>query len=98
MIADVNRILAEQTLARRFDLIIFIVKQYGEEKCQTYKETKKKFLSSFNNNSSFRVKLVETYPTEMEKDIFYIAKSGKTVWIKEQVKEEICNGKNKNYR
>ena len=54
-IADVNRILAEQTLARRFDLIIFIVNQYGEEKCQTYKETKKKFLSSFNNNSSFRV-------------------------------------------
>lgn len=32
MIADVNRILAEQTLARRFDLIIFIVNQYGEEK------------------------------------------------------------------
>lgn len=98
MIADVNRILAEQTLARHFDLIIFIVNQYGEEKCQTYKETKKKFLSSFNNNSSFRVKLVETYPTEMVNDIFYIAKSGKTVWIKGQVKEEICNGKNKNYR
>ena len=98
MIADVNRILAEQTLARRFDLIIFIVNQYGEEKCQTYKETKKKFLSSFNNNSSFRVKLVETYPTEMVNNIFYIAKSGKTVWIKGQMKEEICNGKNKNYR
>lgn len=43
MIADVNMILAEQTLARRFDLIMFIVNQYGEEKCQTYKETKRNF-------------------------------------------------------
>lgn len=77
--------LAEQTLARRFDLIIFIVNQYGEEKCQTRKETKKKFLAHFGDSNSFRVKLVDRYPETMENDIFYIAKNGKTVWIREEL-------------
>ena len=87
MIADVNRILAEQTLARRFDLIIFIVNQYGEEKWQTKKETKKKFLANFgdSDSDSFRVKLVDRYPETMENDIFYIAKNGKAVWIREEI-------------
>lgn len=85
MIANVNKILAEQTLARRFDLIIFIVNQYGEEKCQTKKETKKKFLASFGDSDSFRVKLVDRYPETMENDIFYIAKNGKAVWIREEI-------------
>ena len=85
MIANVNKILAEQALARRFDLIIFIVNQYGEEKCQTKKETKKKFLASFGDSDSFRVKLVDRYPETMENDIFYIAKNGKAVWIREEI-------------
>ena len=42
MIADVNKILAEQTLARYFNLIVFIVNQYGEERCETRKMNKKK--------------------------------------------------------
>lgn len=41
MIADVNKILAEQTLARYFNLIAFIVNQYGEERCETRKMNKK---------------------------------------------------------
>lgn len=84
MIADINKILAEQTLARHFNLIVFIVNQYGEERCETRKMNKKKFLSSFKD-SNFKVKLVETYPTEMINDIFYINKNGKTVWIREEI-------------
>lgn len=84
MIADVNKILAEQTLARYFNLIVFIVNQYGEERCETRKMNKKKFLSIFKD-SNFKVKLVATYPTEMINDIFYINKNGKTVWIREEL-------------
>ena len=84
MIADVNKLLAEQTLARYFNLIVFIVNQYGEERCETRKMNKKKFLSIFKD-SSFKVKLVATYPTEMINDIFYINKNGKTVWIREEI-------------
>lgn len=84
MIADINKILAEQTLARYFNLIVFIVNQYGEERCETRKMNKKKFLSGFKD-SNFKVKLVETYPTEMINDIFYINKNGKTVWIREEI-------------
>ena len=84
MIADVNKILAEQTLARYFNLIVFIVNQYGEERCETRKMNKKKFLSSLKD-SNFKVKLVATYPTEMTNDIFYINKNGKTVWIREEI-------------
>ena len=84
MIADINKVLAEQTLARHFNLIVFIVNQYGEERCETRKMNKKKFLSGFKD-SNFKVKLVETYPTEMINDIFYINKNGKTVWIREEV-------------
>ena len=84
MIADINKVLAEQTLARHFNLIVFIVNQYGEERCEIRKMNKKKFLSSFKD-SNFKVKLVETYPTEMINDIFYINKNGKTVWIREEI-------------
>ena len=84
MIADINKILAEQTLARHFNLIVFIVNRYGEERCETRKMNKKKFLSGFKD-SNFKVKLVETYPTEMINDIFYINKNGKTVWIREEI-------------
>lgn len=84
MIADINKILAEQTLARHFNLIVFIVNQYGEERCETRKMNKKKFLSGFKD-SNFKVKLVETYPTEMINDVFYINKNGKTVWIREEI-------------
>lgn len=84
MIADINKVLAEQTLARHFNLIVFIVNQYGEERCETRKMNKKKFLSGFKD-SNFKVKLVETYPTEMINDVFYINKNGKTVWIREEI-------------
>ena len=84
MIADVNKVLAEQTLARYFNLIVFIVNQYGEERCETRKMNKKKFLSILKD-SNFKVKLVATYPTEMINDIFYINKNGKTVWIREEI-------------
>ena len=84
MIADINKILAEQTLARHFNLIVFIVNQYGEERCETRKMNKKKFLSGYKD-FNFKVKLVETYPTEMINDIFYINKNGKTVWIREEI-------------
>lgn len=83
--SNVNKVLAEQTLAKKFDFIMFIVNEFGEEKCQTKKETKKKFLASFGDSDSFHVKLVDHYPEIMENDIFYIAKNGKTVWIREEL-------------
>ena len=67
-----------------FNLIVFIVNQYGEERCETRKMNKKKFLSILKD-SNFKVKLVATYPTEMINDIFYINKNGKTVWIREEI-------------
>ena len=83
--SNVSKVLAEQTLAKKFDFIMFIVNEIGEEKCQTKKETKKKFLASFGDGDNFRVKLVDRYPEIMENDIFYIAKNGKTVWIREEL-------------
>lgn len=83
--SNVSKVLAEQTLAKKFDFIMFIVNEFGEEKCQTKKETKKKFLASFGDSDSFRVKLVDRYPETMENDIFYIAKNGKIVWIREEI-------------
>jgi len=83
--SNVSKVLAEQTLAKKFDFIMFIVNEFGEEKCQTKKETKKKFLASFGDSDSFRVKLVDRYPEIMENDIFYIAKNGKAVWIREEL-------------
>lgn len=83
--SNVNRVLAEQTLAKKFDFIMFIVNEFGEEKCRTKKETKKKFLARFGDGDNFRVKLVDRYPEVMENDIFYIAKNGKTVWIREEL-------------
>lgn len=83
--SNVSKVLAEQTLAKKFDFIMFIVNEFGEEKCQAKKETKKKFLASFGDSDSFRVKLVDRYPETMENDIFYIAKNGKTVWIREEL-------------
>lgn len=82
---DVNKVLAEQTLAKKFDFVTFIVNEYDEEKYQTRKETKKKFLANFGNCDDFRVKLVDRYPETMENNIFYIAKSGKCVWIREEL-------------
>lgn len=83
--SNVNKVLAEQTRAKKFDFIVFIVNEFGEEKCQTKKETKKKFLASFGDSDNFRVKLVDRYPETMKNDIFYIAKNGKTVWIREEL-------------
>lgn len=83
--SNVSKVLAEQTLAKKFDFIMFIVNEFGEEKCQTKKETKKKFLASFGDSDSFRVRLVDRYPEIMENDIFYIAKNGKAVWIREEL-------------
>ena len=54
---------------------------------------KKKFLSSFKD-SNFKVKLVETYPTEMINDIFYINKMAKQYGLERRLN----NGKNKDYR
>lgn len=82
---DVNKILADKTLAKRFDFITFTVNKLGEEKYQVRKETKKNFLKRFGDCADFRVKLVDQYPKTMENDIFYIAKSGKCVWIREEL-------------
>ena len=49
------------------------------------KGNKEKFLASFGDSDSFRVKLVDRYPETMENDIFYIAKNGKIVWIREEL-------------
>lgn len=81
---NANKVLAEQTLAKKFDFIMFIINEFREEKCWTRKETKKKFLAHFGDSNNFRVKLVDHYPETMENDIFYIAKNGKTVWIREE--------------
>lgn len=79
---NVSRMLAEETLEKKFDLIAITINRYGEEKVKQERKKKKEFLKQFANNEDFYVKLVDRYPDTMESNVFYVAKSGRTVWIR----------------
>lgn len=77
-----NYLLLEHTLKSSFNVVVTLVNRYGEEHEQTFKKHRKDFLRE-NVTSSFRVCLVDDYPPrEMESNIYYVKRSGKTVWIK----------------
>lgn len=79
-----NKVLAEQALASRFNLMITTVNSYGEEKEHSIKMKKKEFLSQ-TTNLDLKVKLVEGYPEgEMMENWLYISKTGKSAWLKER--------------
>lgn len=79
-----NKVLAEQALASRFNLMITTVNSYGEEKEHSIKMKKKEFLSQ-TANLDLKVKLVEGYPEgEMMENWLYISKTGKSAWLKER--------------
>jgi len=79
-----NRVLAEQALASRFNLMITTVNSLGEEREHSVKMKKKEFFKQ-TEGIELRVKLVEDYPAgEMEEDWLYIARSGKSAWLKER--------------
>lgn len=81
---DTNRILMEQSLASKFNLMITTVNALGEEREASIKMKRKDFLEQ-TKGAQLRVKLVDSYPSgEMEIDWLYIKKDGKSAWIKER--------------
>lgn len=77
-----GRVLIENTLKSSFNLIVYTVNQYGEEHDKIYKKSKKKFFAEINLDGC-SVKLVDDYPPrEMDFDIFYVKRTGKTVWVR----------------
>lgn len=77
-----SRVLIENTLKSSFNLVIYFVNRYGEEHDKIFKKTKKKFFSELDLDTC-RVKIVDDYPPrEMEMDLFYVKRTGKTVWIR----------------
>ena len=85
---DPNRVILQETLRNRFNLVIFSVNKYGEEKYGNFKMTKKKFLETLGDGK-IRARLVDEYPKEIEDDIFYVRKDGRTVWIREVLVDEV---------
>lgn len=78
-----SQLIIEHTLKSSFHLMLTVVNQYGEEHEFIYKKSKKKFLAEMNLDK-LTVKLVDDFPPrEMELDVFYVKRSGKTVWVKE---------------
>lgn len=81
---DTNRLLMEQSLASRFNLMITTVNSIGEEREASIKVKKKEFLEQ-TKNINLRVKLVDTHPLgDMEIGWLYIKKGGKSAWLKEK--------------
>lgn len=79
-----NRVLAEQALASKFNLMVTTVNSLGEEKENCIKMKKKEFFKQ-TEGIELRVKLIDGYPSgEMEIDWLYIKKDGKSAWIKER--------------
>lgn len=77
-----GRVLIENTLKSSFNLIVYTVNQYGEEHDKIYKKSKKKFFAEINLDDC-SVKLVDDYPPrEMDFDVFYVKRTGKTVWVR----------------
>lgn len=81
---DTNRILMEQSLASKFNLMITTINALGEERESSIRMKRKDFLEQ-TKGTQLRVKLVDSYPSgEMEIDWLYIKKDGKSAWIKER--------------
>lgn len=79
-----NKLLAEQVLSSKFNLMLTIVNAYGEEKSHSLKMKKKDFLLQVSN-LDLKVKLVENYPAGiLEENWLYISKNGKSAWLKER--------------
>lgn len=82
-----NKVLAEQTLASKFNLMITSVNSLGEEKEYSIKMKKKEFFKQ-TDGLDLRVKLVDSYPEgEMQENWLYISKNGKSAWLKEREAE-----------
>lgn len=79
-----SRVLMENVLKSSFNLMLTTVNRYGEEHERNFKKNKKKFFKEINLDDCV-VSLVEKYPpSEMELDVFYIKRDGKSVWVKNQ--------------
>jgi hypothetical protein len=77
-----NRVLMENVLKSSFNLMLTTVNRYGEEHERNFKKHKKKFFKEINLDECI-VSLVEKYPpSEMELNVFYIKRDGKSVWVK----------------
>ena len=77
-----NLLLLEHTLKSSFSVVFIVVNKYGEEHEVSFKKKYKDFMRE-NYLGLIRVCLVDDYPPSvMEKNIYYVKKNGKTVWLK----------------
>lgn len=77
-----SRVLMENVLKSSFNLMLTTVNRYGEEHERNFKKNKKKFFREINLDECV-VSMVEKYPpSEMELDVFYVKRDGKSVWVK----------------
>lgn len=77
-----SRVLMENVLKPSFNLMLTTVNRYGEEHEKNFKKRKKKFFQEINLDECV-VSMVEKYPpSEMELNVFYIKRDGKSVWVK----------------
>lgn len=77
-----NLLLMEHTLKSSFNLVVTLVNQYNEEREISIKKKLKEFIKNSDDNT-FRVIFVDDYPPrDMELNVYYVKRSGKTVWLK----------------
>lgn len=81
---NANKLLIEQVLASKFNLIVITINSLEEKQETVIKIKKKTFLSQIGT-MDLKVKLVEQKPpVDMEIGRLYIEKNGKIAWIKEE--------------
>lgn len=80
-----EEIILKKTLNPLFTLVLFSISKNGEEKTRNIRILKSKFFKILKKD--YRVRLVEKYPTEIQFNVFYVKKDGRTIWFKERSDE-----------
>lgn len=85
-----SRVLIENTLKSSFNLIVYTVYRNGEEHDTIVKLSRKKLLAAIDLDQ-VRVQFVDKYPpSEMQLNLWYVKRDGKTVWVRENKFDGIC--------
>lgn len=77
-----NQILMNLSLKRFFTLIFFVENELGEVQDFSYKMKKSKF-QELIRNKNFYVKVVDDFPSNIEKGTLYIKKTGRMAWLQD---------------
>lgn len=79
-------LLVKETVKHSCQVSEYRVNAAGEERSIHYKISKKKLIA-YIEQENLKVKLVNEYPSELERNTCYIQYSGKMVWIRSTVFE-----------